>query len=187
MAQKIERQPIAIELDPALGVCTLRSAGADDVQTVIELRDDAARWMQARGIEQWEPGEVPASYFEQRVAEGAVWLLRRDDQLLGTVMVSWSDPGIWGSDQGQAGYIHGLVIDQQLAGQGVGRQLLHWAEAHIAGSGRQVARLDCVAVNQRLRRYYEDADYRQVGTKDFPNIEWARKVALYEKALSPQT
>jgi ribosomal protein S18 acetylase RimI-like enzyme len=114
--------------------------------------------------------------------------MHHEGQLVGIVTVVWNDPDIWEArEDSEAGYIHGLVIDHQLAGKGLGRELLGWAEAHIAASGRRLARLDCVRTNRDLRRYYEDADYRRVGYRDFPEIEWAREVALYEKRLEFQS
>ena len=43
------------------------------------------------------------------------------------------------------------------------RTLSAQAESRIATTGRLHARLDCLAANPRLRRYYESAGYRAVG------------------------
>jgi hypothetical protein len=42
-----------------------------------------------------------------------------------------------------------------------------------------------VHANQPLREYYEQAGYRFVGTKTFPDLAWAVDTALYEKQLAP--
>lgn len=51
-----------------------------------------------------------------------------------------------------------------------------------AGSGRGWARLDCAAHNDRLRRYYADADagYREMRQVPRPG---RYEVALFEKQL----
>jgi ribosomal protein S18 acetylase RimI-like enzyme len=149
------------------------------------MRDDAARWLVGRGIEQWIPGELPVARFERLIADGSVWLMRRDDQVVGMVTVMWEDPVIWGQREGHAGYIHTLVINRTFGGKRLGRDLLAWSEAQIMASGRALARLDCVRTNRTLRRYYEDRGYGHIGHKDFPDIEWANEVALYEKPLTP--
>jgi protein-tyrosine phosphatase len=188
----MDRHPDAVPdsnmmLETSIGPCTVSPATEQDIQAVVRLRDDAARWLVDRGVEQWTPGE-PVSHFEQRVALESTRLLRSEQELIGTVTILWSDPETWGSpgDDGRAGYIHGFIVDRRFLGKGVGQPLLAWAEGHITAAGRQYARLDCVRTNQRLRGYYEQAGYHNVGYKDFPDIDWAREVALYEKPLRPQ-
>ena len=80
-----------------------------------------------------------------------------------------------------AGYVHGLVIDREHAGEGLGGQLLDWAERRTLQTGRTLLRLDCVEGNERLRRYYRDRGFREVGRKEF-EASWFPAVLL-EKAL----
>ena len=49
------------------------------------------------------------------------------------------------------------------AGRGLGAQLLAWALAEAAARGRALLRLDCVASNDFLRRYYAAAGFRERG------------------------
>jgi hypothetical protein len=55
-------------------------------------------------------------------------------------------------------------IDQVLAvrrsAAGLGGRLLDWAAAMATTKDRRFLRLDCVASNHRLRRYYEKARFR---------------------------
>ena len=167
-----------------IGICTLSLATRDDCATVMGLRDAAARWLQDQGISQWTPGELPRSYFEDRIDQQAVWLMKLEGETVATATIAWEDPQIWGPRESpHAGYIHGLVIDRRRAGQGLGRDLLTWAERHISDRGGACARLDCVHANRSLRAYYEHAGYVHVGSQTFPDIAWARDVALYEKPL----
>jgi GNAT superfamily N-acetyltransferase len=78
------------------------------------------------------------------------------------------------------------MVDRAFAGHGVGRALLGRCEAQIRGQGKQLSRLDCVLINDRLRRYYEQAGYVLVGYESFPEIPWANDVALYEKDLGKE-
>ena len=128
---------------------------------------------------------MPDEWIEVCIAFGAVYLVSHDDRLVGSVTVVWDDPLIWGERPESAGYIHMLMVDRGFGGHGIGRSILEWAERSIAAAGRRLARLDCVKSNRPLRRYYEDAGYRFVETKTFPDIAWAVDTALYEKQLSP--
>jgi protein-tyrosine phosphatase len=159
------------------------TACSKDVEGLVALRDDLARWLLGRGVDQWRPGEVRRDWIEHEVAQGFVHVVRRRDQLVATVTVTWEDPIVWSDQIESAGYLHRLMVDRRWAGHRVGAVLLAWAEAHIRASGRTIGRLDCVRSNRELRDYYESFDYKLVGYQDFPDIAWAHETALYEKEL----
>lgn len=162
---------------------TVRPATRADVPIAIRLRDAAAEWQQRRGIDQWRVGEVGPKQVERLVDSGVVFIAERwDGQIIGKVTVVWSDEEVWGTQEIPAGYIHGLVVDREFAGLGYGRWLLDWAERHIFAHGRRVARLDYVASNEALGRYYAAAGYRVVGTNTFPGTTW-QPDTLAEKQL----
>jgi GNAT superfamily N-acetyltransferase len=170
-------------LKSPLGDLAVMPATVDQSKSVLELRDDLARWMLERGIEQWRPGELPLEWIQWCIAQGWVHVALRGDTLVGSVTIVWEDPLIWGERQERAGYIHMLLVNRSFAGHGIGRSLLDWAERFILDSARGLARLDCVRGNQALRGYYEAAGYELVGYRDFPHIDWAFEAALYEKPL----
>lgn len=76
----------------------------------------------------------------------------------------WDD--LVGPDDEEAGYVHGLMVHPGRRGTGLGRSLLVWAEDQMRASGRRVARVDCVASNERLRAYYNSLGYAECGVRD---------------------
>lgn len=163
---------------------TVRPAVAGDLTAAARMRDGAAEWQQERGIDQWQVGEVSPAYFHRLVDSGTLYMAERwDGRVVGMVTVVWSDDEIWDASDVSAGYIHGLVVDRAFAGHGYGRLLLEWAERHILANGRRMARLDYVASNDALARYYAAAGYRVVGAKTFPGTNW-QPGTLAEKPLS---
>lgn len=162
------------------GDCTVVEATDADTDALLAMRDDAARWLLARGIDQWHPGEIPYSW--ERGDEFVVFVLRHEEDRVGTVTIVWDDPVIWGEQPVPAGYVHNLVVARPCAGHGLGVRLLRWAEDHVAASGRSMARLDCVASNRELRDLYESAGYRWVRDQRYPWLP-DMALALYEKAL----
>jgi protein-tyrosine phosphatase len=159
------------------------TATSVDVRELLGLRDNLASWLLGRGIDQWQPGEVPRNLIEDEVAQGFVHIVRCQDELVAAVTVTWADPVVWSERSDSAGYIHRLMVDRRWAGREIGLSLLTWSETHIRHSGRTLARLDCVRSNRRLRDYYEARGYHLVGYQDFPDIPWANETALYEKLL----
>ncbi len=167
-----------------LGALVATRATLADAPVVGALRDGLARWMLRCGIRQWSPGELPVAWIEVGIAFGETYLVSHDQQLVGSVTIVWDDPLIWGERPEPAGYIHMLMVDRAFRGHGIGRSILEWAEGRIEASGRRIARLDCVEGNEALRAYYEAAGYAFVGTKTFPDLDWAGETALYEKQLA---
>jgi GNAT superfamily N-acetyltransferase len=172
-------------LETPLGELSVVRATVDQAGSVLELRDDLARWMLEHGIEQWRPGDLPLEWIQVCAAQGWVFVMARGKDLVGSVTIVWEDPLIWGERPEPAGYVHMLMVDRDLAGHGIGRCLLGWAERFILGSEREVARLDCARANGPLRSYYERDGYRLVEYQDFPGVERALETALYEKSLRP--
>ncbi|GAA2280522.1 MULTISPECIES: GNAT family N-acetyltransferase [Kitasatospora] len=145
----------------------VRPATEADLASLVRLRDDAARWMLARGITgQWRPGELAEGHFRQVMAQGEVWLAEAGGRIAGVWELWWEDEAAWGSQPPVAGYVHRLMVDRGTAAPGTGRLLLRAAERRVAAAGRTCVRLDCLADNARLNAYYRDAGYRVVGRKE---------------------
>lgn len=140
-----------------------------EVDAYLRLRDAAAERMVAQGIEQWVPGEVTHERMRELGWGDGLHVARLGGELIGGVIVVWTDELFWGDRPEPAGYVHGLLVDARHKGTGLGQRLLAWAEGHIAASGRALARLDTVTTNERLRRYYRDAGYAEVGKRVFEN------------------
>ena len=180
---RLQRGVEIVEIEvPRLGRVLVTAAKNADCDRVLELRDDAASWLVSQGIRQWLPGELTRDQLLGRITSGSLFVARLEEEVIGTITVTWSDPLIWGTTNHPAGYIHNLVIDRRYAGVGLGLALLRWSEDLIRRTGHELARLDCVRTNTKLRSYYERAGYSLVGYKAF-DAPGAFDTALYEKKL----
>jgi protein-tyrosine phosphatase len=167
----------------------IRRAQTEDAPAIVALREAAAQWLLARGIAQWQSGEVSAQDVHGWLATGRLYVAEQAGHLVGVVRVAWSDPAVWGPVEADprsddAGYIHALIAARSVAGQGVGRDLLRHAETVIAATGRPLARLDCVASNAALIGYYSLGGYTVVGHHEFARDVGWHPVTLMEKRLS---
>lgn len=144
-----------------------RLADDADLSALVRLRDEAARWMLARGIDgQWRPGELGEDHFRRVTETGEVWLAEAAGRVIGAWELWWEDEDAWGPRPPTAGYVHRLMVDRAGAPPGTGRLLLRAAERRVAEAGRSLVRLDCLAGNARLNAYYLAAGYRVVGRKE---------------------
>ncbi|MFF4250819.1 tyrosine-protein phosphatase [Streptomyces sp. NPDC001663] len=165
---------------------TYRRATPSDAATLVRLRDSAALWQLARGIDQWKPGEKDETHFRTRMQQGEVWLAHTGPHLTGAWEIWWEDEAAWGPRPADAGYIHRLMTTPHTAPPGTGRKMLAEAESRITATGRPYARLDCLSSNPQLRAYYEAAGYKVVGEQsakqDGTGSPYA--VTLLEKRLA---
>ncbi|MEV4436551.1 GNAT family N-acetyltransferase [Streptomyces sp. NPDC049585] len=144
-----------------------RLADDTDLAALVRLRDDAARWILARGVsDQWRPGELDADHFRRVMDGGEVWLAQAAGRVVGAWELWWQDEDAWGPQPPTAGYVHRLMVDHGSVAPGTGRRLLQAAEHRVAEAGRTLVRLDCLAGNARLNAYYLGAGYRAVGRKE---------------------
>jgi ribosomal protein S18 acetylase RimI-like enzyme len=162
------------------GVIVPEPAIDEEAGSLVELREQAARWLLGRGIAQWEPGEVSASEVRAQIRDGQ-WFVVRQPVVVAGLRLLWSDEAMWGVRPDDAGYVHGLVVDRQCAGRGLGAALLEWAEQQARAAGRPYLRLDCVANNAALRNYYAKQEFREVDCRDFDG-PW-HSVVLLEKQV----
>jgi protein-tyrosine phosphatase len=158
-------------------------AASGDVDELVALRDQLAKWLIELGIQQWLPGEFSRARMRAWVERGDVLVHRRDARIAAAVAVLDEDTAIWHDDHESAGYVHLLMVDRAHAGVGLGDVALAHAEDRMRGRGRPLARLDVVASNAVLRRWYGDRGYEIVGTRAFEDLELF-DVVLLEKPLT---
>jgi hypothetical protein len=82
---------------PRVNDLRIRPATEADPATLVRLRDDAARWMLARGITgQWRPGEPAEDHFRRAMVQGEVWLAEAGGRVVGAWELRWQDEDAWG-------------------------------------------------------------------------------------------
>lgn len=162
----------------------VKQAQATDLDVVLAILAEAAAWLQVNGIEQWAYPPPPGlrKRIAGEIAKGEVYLAYNpsDGQVVGTLRFEWSGGALWCDQPDRAaGYVHTLAIRPSLHGQRLGESILAWAKAHVRNQGLPYLRLDCIATNHGLRRYYERLGFRPCGKAtagDFTS-------ALFEMAL----
>jgi GNAT superfamily N-acetyltransferase len=158
----------------------VQRAGAADAEHILRMRRAAEDWLAERAIEQWPRGRVSLADVLGQIGRGEWHVVRCAGRPCGGLRLLWSDERVWQRDNAFAAYVHGLVIDRRHAGDGVGARLLRWAAEQGRVAGVRWLRLDCVQHNTRLRRYYADQGFREVGRRRL-SPTWC--AVLLEKAL----
>jgi predicted phosphodiesterase len=165
-------------LQGSMGAVDLVRAEPHQLDDVLALLEEAAAWLTARGIDQWQPGSFSQPQLAAGISRGEVYLARRGDEAVGTITLQWWDALVWGELPAAAGYVHNLAT-RRAAAPGLGALLLGWAEQQAAAAGKHYLRLDCMADNMHLRRYYERTGFIDRGRLSMHG--WNRQ--RYEKRL----
>lgn len=159
-------------------------ARQDDLPEVQRMLSAAVHRAAALGYRQWwDP--FPIDVIERSVLRGETYVAVENGSVLGTIALSWEDPLFWGEQPPDAGYVHRLCTNLEVA-PGFGVEMLTWADRTVTNKGRDWLRLDTPASNVRLRAYYESLGFLLQGEIDvvLSGIDGEAEIwhaALYER------
>ncbi len=182
-------KPTAEPIASAIGSVEISLAVPADIDDVLDVLNEAARWLASRGINQWRVDGFPRELIADSISRGEVYVARHDRRAVGTFTLQWSDELFWPGAAEEAGYIHRVAVRRDARGLGV--ELLKFAERVTAATGRKLLRLDCFSENLALCSYYEGAGFVRVAEvevdgRDDPTVPGSTGCFIarqYEKSL----
>jgi GNAT superfamily N-acetyltransferase len=142
---------------------TFRPAGPEDLQQVVDILSAAAAWAKSRGVERWWSVPFPEAWVRASIERGEVFVAEHQSRIVGTLTLTRQDVLMWGEQPPAAGYVHRVAIRRDLTHQGLGARLLEWAASEVRSWDRSKLRLDCLATNLTLVRYYLNQGFMKVG------------------------
>jgi len=160
-------------------------AESNDLQTVLAVLRDAALWLEAKNIDQWQnyinPVDDLREWIEQGISDREVFLIYLDEKAIATFRLLWADLRFWpDKNDGRAGYIHSFAVITEFRGQGLGDIVLQWIEAKCLKRKKEYLRLDCSAKNPGLQKYYRDQGFQVVETREaqgYLNVFFEKELA----------
>ncbi|MBN1188970.1 MAG: GNAT family N-acetyltransferase [Dehalococcoidales bacterium] len=160
---------------------TCRKAGFEEIDTVLTLLKEAALWLREKKIDYWQEWIEPPAYFVDWIKQGfsknQFFLVEKAGKAIGCFRLQWEDEMFWGQREEQAGYVHSFTVSRDLAGRGIGYQVLSLVETLCRENGKNILRLDCGAWVPGIRKYYEGYGFKPFCEADVVNKKWI----LYEK------
>ena len=146
---------------------TIRRATTTDVDAVLGLVTDAARWLAERGSDQWQyTTERHRLAIERATGRGEVWVVSDDTGAIvaTTTLNGYADPEFWTPDDDPAGglYVHRMAVARSASGQEIGSAMLDWAARQAVDAGKKWLRLDAWANNTALHDYYRNHGFEPV-------------------------
>ena len=127
----------------------ITKATPDDLDALVAFRDEAARWLASKGIDQWqEPWPTEDLMVEgmlRSIEAGETFIVWDDDKPAATITINrFAKPELWTPEEAAepALYAHKVTVDRAYGGQGLGAELLDWAGTKAADEGADWLRVD---------------------------------------------
>ena len=152
----------------------LRVARADQPESSAAIIEEVAVWGAAAGFPSWLPGSFTGpdsrgiSNLRGDIAAGGLYLLWRGDDAVGTFSLLEHDPIFWPEAGDEALYLHRFAVRRSAAG--AGRHAVEWCLAEAARRDRSFVRLDCLADNPGIGRYYARFGFVAVGEEEISGV-----------------
>jgi GNAT superfamily N-acetyltransferase len=175
----------------SLDLIRILPAVSDQLRLVAAVLEDASERLREMGWEQWpvpfpvdkvlfpDSGAVCYLAWDGDLAAGTFTLQRRDPVFWPAAVEATGGISAWGADGTRPVYLHRFAT--RTGYRGLGGLMLGEAETIALDWGANIMRLDCVAADARIRRYYEDAGFEYRG--DIQPAHLTFPASRYEKRL----
>jgi len=147
----------------------IKTATREDADSIMKLLKEIARWMKENEIAQWqfllEGGDDEEII--NAIESKDTYVMVRGGELVATFTLSakqseW-DTELWGEDsEADSHYLHRLAVNRDYKNQGLGSAILSWIQENSSFTKKYI-KLDCVAHNEKLNRFYSDNGFEYVG------------------------
>lgn len=154
------------------GELSIARATEGDLPDLLKLFDEAVAWLVEKGITgQWGTrpfSEMPSmvARFRGWIEDGTLFVGRIEGEIVGTVVLAEKIPQYALKTLPEfpdpAFYLEAFSTARSMAGQGVGGELLRWAETYAQEKGKAGIWLDCYADNHQLVEYYRRQGFAEI-------------------------
>jgi ribosomal protein S18 acetylase RimI-like enzyme len=151
----------------------IRKATSLDIDRILEVTLACAKYMDKKGIHQWNSCYPSKEQFEIDVERDKLYVLEKHKALIGCIVIStiMDDeyvPIQWLTPNAKNIYIHRLAVQPDYQGQAYAQTLMSFAEEFAQKNNYASVRLDTFSVNKRNQRFCELRGYKKLGDIYFP-------------------
>jgi GNAT superfamily N-acetyltransferase len=150
------------------------------VETAIEIIQEAAKWLIQIGKPLWRLGDLTVDRILKQISREEIYVGWENDQSIAAMILQWHDPSFWKDVKPfESGFIHKLSVRRAFAGKGHAKETIRFAESECLKRDVHLLRLDCAGDRPKLCRFYESLGFEQVQRKMVGKFD----VAFYEKKI----
>jgi len=146
----------------------------EDLSKVHELTQKCARHMIDNGIFQWDLQYPSLEVLKQDIKLKQLWKFVENNEIQGIIVITEIEDEEykqvkWLSSDYRNIYIHRLAVLPEYQGMGYAQKLMDYAENYAKSHEYKSIRLDTFSKNPRNQRFYEQRNYKRLGSVYFPN------------------
>ncbi|MCK6616815.1 MAG: cupin domain-containing protein [Cyclobacteriaceae bacterium] len=161
------------------------NATTDDLPLIYQLFEEAIHFQKQNGYIGWN--SYDKDFVKSDIQNALLFKIVRDQNVLGIFSICYNDELIWREkEQGNAVYLHRIVLNQKFKGEKLFRLVLDWAIRFAVEIKRSYIRMDTWADNDKIISYYKSygfefiENYTTPGTGELPIQHRNLNVALLE-------
>ena len=163
-----------------IGIAPAIDEDIEDIQAILE---HGIRSKMYRGDLAWGENATDENQLMNIIAGGNMYVAYTEEAIIAVFMLFWDDPGRWGQQPSDAGYLHRFVVAPGLRGQNVGSQIIDLICQEVAKHGRQYLRLTAPADNEKLKAYHQKNGFVRADEKAHPSHA-TDPTAFFERLVS---
>ena len=147
---------------------TIQPAEMDDLPIIQQLFEEAITFQKKNHYIGWENYDL--SYIKADIQQKLLFKIIDQKDILCIFSVCYKDPLIWREkDNGNALYLHRVVLNRAFQGQKLFKEVLQWAVEHASMLELTFIRMDTWADNQKIIDYYIGYGFLPVEVFQTPN------------------
>lgn len=166
----------------------ITNAAGSDLPAIYGLFEKAIQFLKANNYIGWT--SYDKGFIKSDVAQGLLFKITCGDKIACIFSICHSDTLIWRDrEQGDAVYLHRIVLNRDFAGEKLFHKVLEWAIRYARGRNLRYVRMDTWADNAKIIAYYKSygfsfiENYVTPDTENLPVQHRNLNIALLERLL----
>ena len=168
----------------------IRRCRTEEIEKTGAFYDSVVLWLTEHvNYPKWVYGIYPSTDFVKEMTEDeSQYVCLKDGRLCGAFVLN-EDPqgkyqkGSWETYVPDGSYLvmHAVAVDQEMAGQGIGTEIIRFCEEKAKAGGYKALRIDVVPENTPAKEFYLKNGFRYAGDCDLERgIDGIPVFSLYE-------
>lgn len=146
---------------------TIKLATFKDKEQIIDILYELALYLKDKKIEQWQewlaPKESDLNWITDLINNSSFFLILKDNTTIGIFSLADQDAKYWGKSNDKSKYLHSLGILPQFKNNEIGKTVISLIKTQLKEKDYTFLRLDCISSNQKLKNYYLNQEFDEVG------------------------
>jgi len=146
---------------------TIKCATIKDKEQILDVLYEIAVHLKSKQIMQWQewlaPTKTDLKWIEDLITNDSFYLIQADSTTVGIFSLADTDHKYWGKSNDKAKYLHSLSVLPQYKNQQIGKSVINLLKINLKEDNYTYLRLDCISSNQKLKQYYKNQGFNEVG------------------------